>query len=92
MKNNNLFNSDERILMNSMSKGTKLSELSRTKIIENIVFARSIANDNDVINLLESLYAKVTDLSDKQWNSMKMNLPFETSYEMEEKKLDEVLT
>ena len=82
--NTGMFNTDERIVINSISKGIKLSDFSRKNFIENIAFSRMITNDTDIdiLNLLESLHSKISSITDEEWEMLKKYLPLNVPYDI----------
>ncbi|BAL01906.1 hypothetical protein OBV_p-00510 (plasmid) [Oscillibacter valericigenes Sjm18-20] len=84
-----LFDMDERIIMNKASEGVPLSSLTRERLINNLSFARNISTEQAVTDLLDGLKAKISRLSDGEWDALKLKIPFSTFYDAESN-VDEV--
>lgn len=76
-----LFDTDERVLINSAAAKVKLADFTRQSFMENLKFALSISDDDMVKNMVEGLQAKVVRLTDAEWDNMKFKIPFATPYE-----------
>lgn len=88
MQNEN-FNTDERLLINSASKKVKLTEFTRLSFANDLSLTLSITNDTMVMNLVQGLQAKVMQLTDAEWNIMKSKLPLYAPYDYDNN-VDEV--
>ena len=76
-----LFNNEERILLNSICTSERLSSLTKDVLLESLTFSRHITNDDDdgmSIDLLEGVIEKVANLSDDDFNTLKMSIPMAT--------------
>ena len=73
-----LFNNEERILLNSICKNEKLDELTKEDVVRSLLFSRQIANGEDgmVLDLIDGTVSKVSGLTEDEWNSLKMLVPF----------------
>lgn len=73
-----LFNNEERVLLNAICKNEKLSALEREDVLASLLFSRQITNDSEamVIDLLDGAIAKVQQLTDAEWDKLKMLTPF----------------
>lgn len=71
------FNNEERVLINGMCKGEKLSALTREDVLASLAFSRQIADDGDemITDLLDGTAAKVIAMTDVQWEALKLNVP-----------------
>lgn len=74
-----VFNNEEKILINGISKGAKLSELKKDEAFNALMFARQITNDDDAMmcDLIDGTMEKVKDMSDAEWDEIKMLIPFD---------------
>lgn len=75
------FNEDERILINAICKGEKLDKLTKKDAEEYLFFARQITNEEDemTIDLVETTYQKVQNMTEEEWNQIKMLTPLPVS-------------
>lgn len=73
-----IFENDERILMNHMTVGTEVSKLDKQSVISSLDVARVMSeNDSEVRELVESTRSKVNLLNDDEWNELRKTLPFD---------------
>lgn len=84
-----VFDNDERIIVNKACEGTPIADFTRTGFLANLAFARSISTEQDVLNLLDGLIAKTERISDDEWNGLKAKIPFATYYDADSN-VDEV--
>lgn len=84
-----VFDNDERIIVNKACEGTPIADFTRTGFLTNLAFARSISTDQDVLNLLDGLIAKTERISDDEWDGLKAKIPFATYYDADSN-VDEV--
>lgn len=84
MQNIDMFNNEERIVINSICKGSAIKDLTKTRLLNGLVFAFEVSTDADIIALLRGLIAKVDSLTEEAWTKMRMFLPFETFSEADE--------
>ena len=72
-----VFNNEERVLINGICKGEKLSSLTREDVLASLTFSRQIADDGDtmITDLLDGTAAKVRAMTDDEWEELKMNVP-----------------
>lgn len=75
-----LFDNDERIIINKACEGAPISTFTRSGFLTNLHFARSISTEQDVLDLLDGLTAKIDRVSEQEWEDLKLKLPFETYY------------
>lgn len=91
-KDSNIFDEEERVILNHNAIG-----ISREACCEQLAFNMAVTSDNDCVQLLQALYAKVRDLSDEEWEDLQKYLPFEVSFSDEDniyneaENLDEVV-
>lgn len=76
-----VFDNDERIIVNKACGGTPIADFTRTGFLTNLAFARSISTEQDVLNLLDGLIAKTERISDDEWDGLKAKIPFATYYD-----------
>lgn len=84
-----VFDNDERIIVNKACEGTPIADFTRTGFLTNLAFARSISMEQDVLNLLDGLIAKTERISDDEWDGLKAKIPFATYYDADSN-VDEV--
>lgn len=84
-----VFDNDERIIVNKACEGTPIADFTRTGFLTNLAFARSISTEQDVLNLLDRLIAKTERISDDEWDGLKAKIPFATYYDADSN-VDEV--
>lgn len=73
-----IFDNEERILINGICKNEKLSRLTKNDVLNALRFSRQITDENDsmMIDLIESTYEKVGNMSEAEWEKVKMLTPF----------------
>ena len=59
-----VFDNDERIIVNKACEGTPIADFTRAGFLANLNFSRSISTEQDVLNLLDGLIAKTERISD----------------------------
>lgn len=79
-----LFDNDERILINKGCENVPITNFTRTGFLSNLSFSQSISTDPDVIALLDRLIEKISRMSDDEWENMKAKIPFEVYYDAED--------
>lgn len=84
-----VFDNDERIIVNKACEGTPIADFTRTGFLANLAFARSISTEQGVLNLLDGLIAKTERISDNEWDGLKAKIPFATYYDADSN-VDEV--
>lgn len=84
-----VFDNDERIIVNKACEGTPIADFTRTGFLANLAFARIISTEQDVLNLLDGLIAKTERISDDEWDGLKAKIPFATYYDADSN-VDEV--
>lgn len=84
-----VFDNDERIIVNKACEGTPIADFTRTGFLANLAFARSISTEQDVLNLLDGLITKTERISDDEWDGLKAKIPFATYYDADSN-VDEV--
>ena len=73
-----IFDNEERVLVNGICKNEKLSTLTRQKVLDSLTFSKQITNDSDmmILGLLDSTYTKVKAMTDDEWDALKVLTPF----------------
>lgn len=84
-----IFNTDERLLINSVAKKVKLTEFTRQSFVDDLSFILSITNDAMTMDMVHGLQAKVIQLTDAEWDIMKSKFPLFAPYNYESN-VDEV--
>lgn len=84
-----VFDTDERIVVNKACEGTPISEFTRERFMTNLIFARKISTEQDIIDLLDGIITKVEDISESEWETIKNKIPFGIYYDVENN-VDEV--
>lgn len=74
MVNKNIFNMDEKMVLNRVA-----GDLSKEEFLEQCDFSKMIAVDEDVDGLFDELKEKVASLSDEEWEALKKYLPFDVA-------------
>lgn len=74
----NIFNNEERVLINGICKNEKLASLSKKNVLDALAFSRQIADESDamIIGLLDGAITKLEAMSDGEWDELKMATPF----------------
>ena len=77
-----VFNNEERVLINSICKNEILSDLTKEAVLRSLKFSRQIVNDKDamVVSLMDGIISKMQLLTDAEWDEMKMKVPFAVAY------------
>ena len=78
-----MFDNNEKLLINEACKGVAVKDLTRDRLLKGFLFARNVSTEQDILEMLEGLIAKVESLSDEDWDSMKMRVPFDTCYDLD---------
>jgi len=78
-----VFDNDERIIVNKACEGAPIADFTRTGFLSNLKFARSISTEQDVIDTLDGLISKTERISDEEWSGLKSKIPFDTYYDTE---------
>jgi putative RNA methylase family UPF0020 len=78
-----LFNNDERIVINKIAENTRFQDLDIDMVISNINFARSISTEQDIIELYDGILSVLSRVSADEWNALKNKIPFEVYYDEE---------
>lgn len=78
-----IFNNEEKILINKASEGTANLRLSKESLLAHLYFVRSISTDADISYLLEGLIDKSERLTEDEWETIFNKLPFETDYDLD---------
>lgn len=74
-----IFEDEECQCINKMTEG--MEQINRLELLGNLAFARDIAdkNDEDILSLIDGVYAKIDNLSDGEWDKVKKIIPFPVS-------------
>lgn len=72
-----LFDNDERIVVNHITAETDLRKLGRKNMLDSLTMSVMLAGDEDVKKLVEGLKEKAESLTDEEWDSIKMMLPWD---------------
>lgn len=78
-----VFDIDERIIVNKACEGLPTSNFTRAGFLTNLAFARNISTEQDVLDTLDGLIAKVERISDDEWGNLRLKIPFATYYDAE---------
>lgn len=73
-----LFDNDERVLINRIVKGENLSSYKKSNLVQSLMFQQSILgeeSDIDVRELVSATLSKVNLLTDDEWEEIKKNIP-----------------
>ena len=71
-----MFDNEERILINSICKNENLSKLTKTNIEDSLLFSIQITDDIMINELLDATYSKMKNITETEWNELKMLIPF----------------
>lgn len=77
------FNTTEQSILNVF-----LLEESKTFVLTSIAFNIEISEDENVVAELKSLHEKISSLSDSEWEKVKVQLPFDIPYSLDENNVD----
>ena len=71
------FTDEERVLINQICKNEKLSTLTKADVLKTVMFSQQVAGDDDdmVSDLLEEVFDKLKDMTDAEWDELKMLVP-----------------
>lgn len=69
-----VFNEEEKIILNHLAV-----DASKDMCCEQLSMGMAISNDNDVVSVLQSTYAKIRDLSVEEWSDLQSMLPYDVS-------------
>lgn len=73
-----LFDNDERVLINHLVKGENLGSYKKENLIQSLMFQQSILSeesDIDVVELVTATLSKVNLLTDDEWEEIKKHIP-----------------
>lgn len=72
------FNNEERTFLNSICKNETLSSLTKEDVVQSLRFSQQITNEEDamLIALVDSTLDKVLNMTESEWNELKMQVPF----------------
>lgn len=77
MVNFDVFENEERILVNHITANVNLDKVDRNNILKSLMLSSTLAEDSEVKLLVDSTRSKIMLLSDEEWDSMKKLLPWE---------------
>ena len=88
-----IFNNEERVLLNGICKNEELATLSRERVLDSLTFSKQITDDKDtmILDLLDSTYSKIKVLEENEWDALKNLTPFPVAV-MPEDDVEEVPT
>lgn len=93
---NELFNNEEKVLINGICKNEKLSALTKADVLNSLSFSRQICEDGMMADLIDGAIEKVNALTDHEWDELKFRTPFPVAQtaeaEVSEVPLDEDVT
>ena len=85
-----VFDSDERIIINKACEGMDIALFTQKSFLENLEFSRAVSTEQDIVDLLAGLIGKVKQISVEEWEGVKTRIPFQTYYEYDEESGEEV--
>lgn len=77
--NVDVFNNEQKVLLNGICKGEKLSTLKREEVLDSLLFSKQIVEDAMMADLIDSTFAAVKALSVEEWDAIKMLAPFDVA-------------
>jgi len=77
----NIFDNDERIIINESSVGMRLVDFTRESFIKSLSITLNITEDKMIIELTERLITKVMRLGDSEWVEIINKLPLPVAYD-----------
>ena len=78
-----LFDYDERIIINSAGHGISLNEFTRKRFLDNLGLSLNISNDPLILSLVRGLIEKISILSDEEWREIVRLIPLHVAYDEE---------
>ena len=87
-----IFNNEQKVLLNGICKGERLSAMTREVVMESLLFSKQIVEDDMMADLVDSTFSAVKALSDKEWDEVKMFIPFAVAVDPYEEDIAEVPT
>lgn len=85
-----VFNNEQKVLLNGICKGEKMSAMKREDVMESLLFSKQIVEDAMMADLVDSTFSAVKAMSDKEWDEVKMYAPFEVAVDPYEEDVAEV--
>lgn len=76
-----LFNNDERIVINKIAESTPIADMSCDMVISNLAFARSISTEQGIVDMYDGLLSTLSHISAEEWDKIKDKIPFEVYYD-----------
>lgn len=84
-----VFDNDERIIVNKICEDVNVAAFTKARLLTSLSVSCNIVAEQDILDLLDGLIAKVERIADDEWDYLKMKIPFET-YCDAESNVDEV--
>lgn len=84
-KDSNFFNVDEKIFLNRIGEGVELDEF-----FDKLSFAMTVSEDEDCIDIMQSLFSKVEELTVEEWDDLQNYLPLDVPVSDDDFFLDEL--
>lgn len=79
-----MFDNDERIILNGLAETTPISKLSKKLCLAQLSFSHEACADDDMSAVLDGLISKLEAISDEEWSKLRLSLPFEVWAEAED--------
>lgn len=76
MVNYEIFNYEERSIINNNAKGTPIELFTRERCLEALRDARDISTEGYITELYDGLIKKVEGVSDDDWEQLRERIPF----------------
>ena len=83
-KDSGFFSEEEKIFVNRLAVG-----VGKEKCCEMLDFTINVTSDDDCVAVLQSLYAKIRDLSVEEWADLQNYLPFDVTVSDDDFSYDE---
>lgn len=71
-----MFDNNEKIILNGMLENLLISNFSKRKCLELLSFSLAVCGDEDMSSALEQLIEKIEDVSDDEWLYLRLLMPF----------------
>lgn len=86
-----IFNDDECQYLNKICERKTNAQLSKKDVISCILLAKDVADTDDeqIVELIDGLYAKLCSMSDVEWDTLRKEIPFQVNITAEQN-VDEV--
>lgn len=76
------FNTDEKIIINSMVANQNVNELTLENLKESLAFSLEVSNE-EMKPLMEGLFDKLNNGNSDEFNHMKLLMPFDVPYDFD---------